>query len=288
MNYYKGFDFKEADKLIKLALKEDAGKGDITSETLIPARSISKAVIRVKSSGIIAGLEIFKRVFNAVDKNVSVKFYIAEGSRVKAGKIAGEVTGSTRSLLKGERTALNILQRMSGIATQVDSIKRKLGNKSIKIIDTRKTTPNFRIFEKAAVRLGGGANHRFGLYDMMLIKDNHIEAAGGIAGTIELLKKRKKKKNIKVEIEVKNLAELKTVLTAPRGIINRVMLDNFSINNVREAVRLNKERYELEVSGGVNEKNIFRYKSLKGLDFISIGAVTHSVKSLDISLDFIS
>jgi nicotinate-nucleotide pyrophosphorylase (carboxylating) len=288
LSYYKNFDFKEADRLIMQALKEDMGSGDVTSDSLIPAGSASKAVIRVKDTGIIAGLEIFKRVFKILDKKVTVELYIAEGRRVKKGTVAGEVRGSTRSLLKGERTALNILQRMSGIATHTDNLKKKLGNKSIKIIDTRKTTPNFRLFEKLAVRIGGGANHRFGLYDMMLIKDNHIEANGGIENTIELLKKMNKKKNIKVEIEVKDLSELQTVLDAPKGVINRVMLDNFSIDNVRKAIRLNRGKYELEVSGGVNIRNIFRYKGLKGLDFISTGSVTHSVNSLDISLDFVS
>ncbi|MDZ4712226.1 MAG: carboxylating nicotinate-nucleotide diphosphorylase [bacterium] len=286
MNYYKNFNFTEAEKLIRLALKEDIGKGDITSEYFIPVNADSKADLLIKENGIIAGLEIFKFVFKIVDKNVKVSFSKNEGMQVFAGDVIGKVKGNTRSLLKGERLSLNLLQRMSGIATQTFELIKKLNNKSIKIIDTRKTTPNLRIFEKLAVRIGGGENHRTGLYDMVLIKDNHIEANRGIEKTLDALLGKKIKE--KVEIEVKDLNELKIVIAKGKGKIDRVMLDNFKITDVIKAVELNKGLFELEISGGVNLKNIGKYSGVKGVDYISTGSVTHSVKSMDISLNFIT
>jgi len=286
LNYYKNFNFTEAEKLIRLALKEDIGKGDITSEYFIPVNADSKADLLIKENGIIAGLEIFKFVFKIVDKNVKVSFSKNEGMQVFAGDVIGKVKGNTRSLLKGERLSLNLLQRMSGIATQTFELIKKLNNKSIKIIDTRKTTPNLRIFEKLAVRIGGGENHRTGLYDMVLIKDNHIEANRGIEKTLDALLGKKIKE--KVEIEVKDLNELKIVIAKGKGKIDRVMLDNFKITDVIKAVELNKGLFELEISGGVNLKNIGKYSGVKGVDYISTGSVTHSVKSMDISLNFIT
>ncbi|HMS34038.1 MAG TPA: carboxylating nicotinate-nucleotide diphosphorylase [Ignavibacteria bacterium] len=288
MNYYKGFNFNESDKLIRSALKEDSGKGDLTSKLLIPENSVSKAELLVKEDGIIAGLEIFRSVFKIIDESTIVKLNGKDGQRVKKGEVIGTVTGNTRKLLLGERVALNLLQRMSGIATFTDIITRKLGNKNIKIIDTRKTTPNLRLFEKLAVTMGGGANHRFGLYDMILIKDNHIEANGGISKTLEILNKMKDRIKVKVEIEVKNIKELSIVISKGENIIDRIMLDNFSLKDLKKAIVLNAGKFELEVSGGIDLFNINKYSSLKGIDFISIGALTHSVKSLDISFNFIT
>lgn len=288
MNYYKDFDFKQAEILIREALKEDLGKGDITSEILIPPDSVSKAELLVKENGIAAGLEIFRLVFRIIDRNVSVKLFKKDGEKVKRGEVIASVKGATRKLLSGERLALNILQRMSGIAGQVKQLSDRLGNPEIKITDTRKTTPNFRIFEKLAVKTGGGINHRAGLYDMILIKDNHIEANGGIANTIKILKNKKSKiKNI-IEIEVKNIRELKIVLNEGADVIDRIMLDNFRLPDIEKAVSMNRNRFELEISGGVNLKNIGRYKHIKGVRYISSGSLTHSVKSLDISFNFIT
>lgn len=288
MNHYKNFNFKEAEKLISLAIKEDLGKGDVTSDLLIPENHKSKAELLLKENGIIAGLEIFKQVFKIIDNKIDVEFFVSEGESVKKGDLLGIVKGNTRKLLLGERTGLNILQRMSGIATQTDILTKKLNNPSIKIIDTRKTTPNFRLFEKLAVKIGGGENHRIGLYDMILIKDNHIEANGGIAKTIKLLIENKKKLKCKTEIEVKNIMEFKIVLLEGKEVVDRVMLDNFSLNKIKEATDLNKGYFEIELSGGISLNNISSYSKLKGVNFISSGALTHSVNSLDISFNFIT
>ena len=273
-----------------MALKEDIASGDITTDNLIPAKNISTAKILLKEDGIISGLKIFKMVFDSIDSNnkkTKLKFFVKEGDRLKKGTVIGELKGTTRTLLKGERTALNIMQRMSGISTLTNAFTKKLNNSKIKILDTRKTTPNFRIFEKLAVKIGGGTNHRIGLYDMMLIKDNHIEANEGIENTLERLASIKKnlKKNIKIEIEVKNLFELMVVCSLGKGIVDIVMLDNFKIEHVKEAVKINKGLYKIEISGGINLDTISNYSKIKGIDFISVGALTHSVKSLDISLD---
>ncbi len=288
MNYYKDFDFKQADNLIELALKEDKGSGDVTSEILIPASKNSVAEILVKERCILAGIEIFTRVFAKIDKKIRVTFFVREGERINKKQVVGEITGNTRKILLGERLALNILQRMSGVATATHEFTQELSNKSIKVIDTRKTTPNMRIFEKAAVRIGGGANHRMGLYDMMLIKDNHIESNGGIWNTMEKLKQIKKKINVPVEIEAKELDEVRVIAENGKGIVDRIMLDNFAIKDINEAVKICNGNFELEISGGVNLKNISHYRKVKGIDFISIGALTHSVKSIDISLEFIT
>lgn len=288
MNYYKNFDFREAERLIRLAIKEDRGVGDITSDLLIPEKSVSKAELLIKEDGIIAGLEIFKLVFRIIDKKIKIKLFRKDGDKVKKGETAALISGNTKNLLLGERTGLNILQRMSGIATQTGLMIKNLNNKSIKIIDTRKTTPNFRIFEKTAVIIGGGKNHRSGLYDMILIKDNHIEANGGISGTLKELRKKKAKVKVKTEIEVKNLDELKKVMIEGEGLIDRIMLDNFKISDIEKAVKINGKKYEIELSGGISLKNINKYRNIKGIDYISSGSITHSVKSLDISFNFIT
>lgn len=286
MNYYKNFDFNESGRLIKMALKEDIGSGDITTDNLIPAKNLSTANILLKEDGIVSGLKIFKQVFDLIDKKVKIKFFVNDGEFIKKGTVIGELKGKTRTLLKGERTALNILQRMSGISTLTSTFLKKLNNKNIQILDTRKTTPNFRLFEKLAVKIGGGTNHRIGLYDMMLVKDNHIEANGGIEKTLEALSEIKKE--FKVEIEVKSLFELMIVCSLGKGIVDIIMLDNFSITDVKEAVKIVKGEFKIEISGGINLDTISNYSKIKGIDYISVGALTHSVKSLDISLDFIS
>jgi nicotinate-nucleotide pyrophosphorylase (carboxylating) len=287
-NFYKNFNFNEADYLIRLALKEDIGSGDITTGLLIPKLSESKAEILFKENGIIAGLEIFKRVFKILDKNVKVKFRLKDGDEVKKNEIAGSIKGSSRSILKGERTALNLLQRMCGIATKTYKFKKLLNNDKIKILDTRKTTPNLRLFEKLAVKIGGGENHRSGLYDMMLIKDNHIQANGGIKNTISLLKKRRKNLKTKTEIEVQDLKELEILISEGAGVIDIVMLDNFKLEEIKEAVKMIDKKFKIEISGKVNENSIGKYGKITGIDFISIGSLTHSVESIDISLNFIN
>jgi len=288
LNLYRHFNFKESDRLIKAALKEDAGNGDITSNILIPIDSVSKAELLVKEDGIIAGLKIFSSVFNLTDKKTKMEFFTKDGMKVRKGEVIGCVRGNTRKLLLSERVALNLLQRMSGIATFTDFMVRKLDNGNIKLTDTRKTTPNLRIFEKLAVLTGGGINHRSGLYDMILIKDNHIEANGGIAKTLDILKRKKEQSKLKVEIEVKNNNEFSEVLSKGKKIVDRVMLDNFRIKDVIKAIELNNNVFELEVSGGIDQNNIHRYSKINGIDYISIGALTHSVNSLDISFNFIT
>lgn len=288
MNYYKDFNFDEAKKLIKLAIDEDLGKSDVTSTLLIPIKSNSKAELLSKEKGIIAGLNIFKLVFQLIDKNIKIKFNKDDGEEIFKGDVIGILSGNTRNLLLAERLALNIIQRMSGIATFTKHISEKLNNSKIKITDTRKTTPNFRLFEKLAVKIGGGENHRFGLYDMMLIKDNHIEANRGVKNTLEILNRNRKKLKHKIELEVKNVPEFEEVINYGNGVIDKVMLDNFKIKDIRKAIELNKGRFEIEVSGGINEENISQYSELKGINYISIGALTHSAMSLDIALNFIT
>ncbi|HAY34227.1 MAG TPA: carboxylating nicotinate-nucleotide diphosphorylase [Ignavibacteria bacterium] len=286
--FYRNFNLKKAVKLIRQSLKEDIGKGDVTSELLISKDSVSNAEIIVKENGIAAGLNIFCMVFHLTDKNVKAGFNLKEGDRFRKNTVIGYVKGKTTSLLKCERVALNILQRMCGIATNADRMVRLLNNEKIKIIDTRKTTPNFRLFEKLAVKIGGAENHRSGLYDMVLIKDNHIEACGGIENTLRMIDKSDKFKNLKKEIEVKNLKELETVLNSGTKKIHRIMLDNFSLKDVISAAEMNQGRYEIEVSGGINESNIRNYRKLSGINYISMGSLTHSSKSLDISFNFIT
>lgn len=285
MNYYKNFDFVTADKLIKLALREDIGKGDITSEILIPDNAKSKADILLKEDAIVAGLKIFRRVFNLVDDRINIRFYVKDGEESLKNTVVGTVYGNTKNILKCERLSLNILQRMCGIATYVRTFVNKLNNPNIKILDTRKTTPNFRLFEKLAVLIGGGFNHRYGLYDMILIKDNHIVQAGGIMNVINKLKK-KKIKNYKVEIEVKNIEEFSTVYTYGKNLFDIIMLDNFSIDDIEKVIDINKDFFALELSGGINLNNISLYSQLSGIKYISIGSLTHSYKSIDISLEF--
>lgn len=287
-DFYKYFNFWSAEKFIKDSLKEDVGKGDVTSSLFINPNSDSRAELLLKEDGVIAGLEIFKFVFKNIDEKIRIKNLVPEGKFLKKNSKLALIEGNTRSILKGERVALNILQRMSGVASKVYLLKRKLNNSKIKILDTRKTTPNFRLFEKLAVKIGGGENHRFGLFDMILIKDNHIEANGGIENILKKIKKIRKKTELKIEIEVKTLNQFKILMERGFGLVDIVMLDNFKIKEIKKVADLNKRKFKLEISGGINEYNIFKYKGIIGVDYISVGSLTHSIKSLDIALNFIT
>ncbi len=267
---------------IKHWLAEDIGDGDHTTLCCIPADAIGRSRLIVKDTGIIAGIEVAKKVFEIFDKELRITQYMHDGDEVKPKDIAFEVEGKVRSLLQTERLMLNIMQRMSGIATRTREYVKLLEGTRTRILDTRKTTPGLRMLEKEAVLIGGGCNHRIGLYDMILLKDNHIDFAGGISQAIDRANKYLKdnNKNLKVEIEVRNFDELNEVLAS--GNVNRIMLDNFSVADTRKAVEIIRGRFETESSGGITETTIREY-ALAGVDYISVGALTHSIKSLDMS-----
>lgn len=271
------------DEIIKQALIEDIREGDHSSLSTIPSTAKGKAQLLVKEEGIIAGIEIAKQVFFMVDPHLIFTQNIKDGAKVKVGDIVFEVEGASTSILSAERLALNFMQRMSGIATTTAIYVDKIGNSRTKLLDTRKTTPLLRELEKMAVKLGGGENHRMGLYDMIMIKDNHIDFAGGIEKAINACKAYLKNKNLdlKIEIEVRDFVELNEVLK--KGDIHRIMLDNFSVEDMRKAVDLIDGRYETEASGGITLETIGGYAST-GVDYISVGALTHHIKSLDLSL----
>ncbi len=267
---------------IKHWLAEDIGDGDHTTLCCIPADAIGRSRLIVKDTGIIAGIEVAKKVFEIFDNELRITQYMHDGDEVKPQDIAFEVEGKVRSLLQTERLMLNIMQRMSGIATRTREYVKLLEGTRTRILDTRKTTPGLRMLEKEAVLIGGGCNHRIGLYDMILLKDNHIDFAGGISQAIDRANKYLKdnKKNLKIEIEVRNFDELNEVLAS--GNVNRIMLDNFSVADTRKAVEIIGGRFETESSGGITETTIREY-ALAGVDYISVGALTHSIKSLDMS-----
>ena len=267
---------------IKHWLAEDIGDGDHTTLCCIPADAIGRSRLIVKDTGIIAGIEVAKKVFEIFDKELRITQYMHDGDEVKPKDIAFEVKGKVRSLLQTERLMLNIMQRMSGIATRTREYVKLLEGTRTRILDTRKTTPGLRMLEKEAVLIGGGCNHRIGLYDMILLKDNHIDFAGGISQAIDRANKYLKdnKKNLKIEIEVRDFDELNEVLAS--GNVNRIMLDNFSVADTRKAVEIIGGRFETESSGGITETTIREY-ALAGVDYISVGALTHSIKSLDMS-----
>lgn len=270
-------------ELIKLAIREDLGDGDHTSLATIPANAQGTAKLLIKEEGIIAGIEIAKRVFKTIDGDITFKQNINDGDHVKAGDTGFEVSGKAISILSAERLALNFMQRMSGIATFTREVVNAVKGTGTKILDTRKTTPNMRIFEKEAVRIGGGFNHRMGLYDMIMIKDNHIDFSGGIGQAIQRTKNylREKEKSLQIEIEVRDFKELNEVIEA--GGVQRILLDNFTPDKIREAVALINGRYETEASGGISLNNVRDYAGA-GVDYISLGALTHQIKSLDMSL----
>ncbi len=270
-------------QFIKNALTEDVGDGDHTSLSTIPPGTQGKAKLIIKENGVLAGIELALEIFKEVDAELKVDVLLQDGAEVKVGDIALTVSGSTHAILIAERLVLNCMQRMSGIATKTHRIVSLLKTTKTKILDTRKTTPGLRYLEKWAVRIGGGVNHRIGLYDMILIKDNHVDYAGGISNAITAAKKYliDQNKTLQIEIEVRNLDELSQVLAI--GGVDRIMLDNFSFENLRAAVKLIDGKFITEASGGITEENVAAYAAC-GVDFISMGALTHSVKSLDMSL----
>ncbi len=269
--------------LLNLAFAEDIGDGDHTTLCCIPADKIGKAQLLIKEDGILAGVEIAKKVFHKFDPDLKVEVLIQDGTPVKKGDIAFYVTGKEQSLLQTERIVLNIMQRMSGIATQTNRYAKQLEGLHTKVLDTRKTTPGLRILEKQAVKIGGGCNHRIGLFDMILLKDNHVDFAGGIKNAIIKAKDylKKNNKNLKIEIEVRNFDELEEVMQV--GGVDRIMLDNFNTEDTKEAVKRIAGKYETESSGGITFDTLRSYAEC-GVDFISVGALTHSVKGLDMSL----
>jgi len=274
---------KLINELIRLAFSEDIGDGDHTTLCTIPESAKGKVRLIIKESGVLAGVRIAQQVFNTFDKELKTETFIHDGEEVKPGDIVFTVEGKVRSLLQTERLVLNIMQRMSGIATTTRRYADQLKGTKTKVLDTRKTTPGMRMLEKEAVRIGGGVNHRIGLFDMILLKDNHVDFSGGIENAIRNAQQYNKEtgKNLKIEIEVRNFSELDEVLRV--GGVDRIMLDNFTVENTREAVRRINGQYETESSGGITFDTLRDY-ALCGVDYISVGALTHSVKSLDMSL----
>ncbi|MDL2222643.1 carboxylating nicotinate-nucleotide diphosphorylase [Bacteroidales bacterium OttesenSCG-928-M11] len=271
------------DELIRLAFKEDIGDGDHTTLSTIPATAMGKVQLIVKEDGVLAGVEIAKQILSTFDPELKMDVFIQDGSEVAYGDIAFTVEGKIQSLLQTERLLLNVMQRMSGIATTTRRYVKRLEGTKTRVLDTRKTTPGMRMIEKEAVKIGGGTNHRIGLFDMILLKDNHVDFAGGIKNAIARAKEYswQQGKSLPIEIEVRSFDELNEVLTI--GGVDRIMLDNFNVENTRKAVQLVDGRYELESSGGITFDTIRDYAET-GVDYISVGALTHSVKSLDMSL----
>ncbi len=270
------------DKLIDLSFAEDIGDGDHTTLCCIPEDAMGKSQLLIKEEGILAGVEVAKRVFARFDPTMRVEVLMEDGTHVKKGDVAMIVTGKVRSLLQTERLMLNIMQRMSGIATMTQRYVKRLEGTGAHVLDTRKTTPGMRMLEKQAVKIGGGMNHRIGLFDMILLKDNHIDFAGGIENAIDRCHAYLKEKglDLKIEIEVRDFDELRQVLD--HGGIDRIMLDNFTVADTKKAVDLIAHRYEVESSGGITFDTIRDYAE-QGVDFVSVGALTHSVKGLDMS-----
>ncbi len=268
---------------IKSALAEDIGEGDFSTLAAVPASKSSKAQLLVKDDGIIAGLELAERIFHEVDPALHVTFFKRDGVPIKNGDVAFTVEGTSQAILSSERLVLNCMQRMSGIATYTNQLCKLIEGTGAQLMDTRKTTPNFRLMEKWAVALGGGMNHRFALYDMVMLKDNHVDMAGGIRAAIENTKKylAEKHKKLRIEIETRNLKEVEEVLQV--GGVNVIMLDNMSREEMKKAVLMIGRRFKTEASGGITESNL-RSVAECGVDYISVGALTHSVKSLDLSL----
>lgn len=273
----------DINSFIENSLKEDIGSGDHTTLATINKNEIKKAHILVKQNGIIAGVELAKRIFKKVDKKIKLTQYFKDGKKVNKGDIIFEIIGRTHSILKSERLILNCMQRMSSIASHTNEIRQLLKNTETKILDTRKTTPLNRLIEKWAVRIGGGINHRFGLYDMIMIKDNHIDFVGNVKNAITNTKKYIKNQNLdlKIIVEARNLNEVNEIIQ--EGGINRILLDNFNYQKTKEAVKIINGRYETESSGNITQKNVLNYAKC-GVDYVSMGALTNSIKTFDISL----
>jgi len=274
------FDF---DTWLHSALQEDIGPGDYTTLATIPDSATGKAQLIVKDNGVIAGITIAEKIIHAFDPSLKVTTFIHDGAAVKKGDIAFIVEGKSQSITTIERLVLNVMQRMSGIATETHRLTQMMAHTTCKLLDTRKTTPNFRYFEKEAVRIGGGYNHRYALYDMILVKDNHIDFAGGVKPALSKISEFIKERNlsIKVEVETRNIEEVDEVIEA--GVAFRIMLDNFTPEKLREAVLHINGRVETEASGGINENTLVSYAET-GVNYISMGALTHHVKSFDLSL----
>lgn len=271
------------DEIIAAALAEDIGPGDYTSLSTIPHDATDKAILKVKQDGVLAGMEIAEKVFRQVDPRIRMFPLLKDGTRIKKGDIAFTVEGPSISILTAERTVLNFMQRMSGIATQTRQMADAIGDLPTKVLDTRKTTPLLREIEKMAVRIGGGFNHRFGLFDMILIKDNHVDFAGGITRAIDACHKYLTENNLKlaIEIETRSLEEVQQVID--HGGVQRIMLDNFSYENLSKAVKMIDHRFETEASGGITLETVRKYAEC-GVDFVSVGSLTHHISSLDLSL----
>ena len=278
----QGIEKELIDRLIDLAFAEDIGDGDHTTLSSIPPTAMGRSRLLIKEAGILAGIEIAKEVFRRFDPEMKVTVFMPDGTAVRPGDVPMVVEGRVQSLLQTERLMLNIMQRMSGIATMTHTYAQRLEGTHARVLDTRKTTPGMRILEKMAVKIGGGVNHRIGLFDMILLKDNHVDFAGGIEKAITRAREycRQKGKNLKIEIEVRNLDELRQVLAL--GGVDRIMLDNFTPELTRQAVEMIGGRYETESSGGITLDTLRDY-ALCGVDYISVGALTHSVKGLDMS-----
>lgn len=277
------FQNPEIHDFIRRSLAEDIGDGDHSSLAAIPAGTLGKARMIIKETGVIAGLELSRVVFQISDPKLQVNLLLEDGYHANKGDIALEVSGSVHSILRTERLVLNLIQRLSGIATYTDQLNRLISGTSCRLLDTRKTTPGLRLLEKWAVKVGGGENHRIGLYDMIMLKDNHNDYAGGITAALNNTSAYLKEKglNLKVEVETRNLSEVKEALLS--GKADRIMLDNFTVEALKEAVEYIDHRAETEASGGITEHTIRAYAET-GVDYISVGALTHSVKALDISL----
>ncbi|MEQ8201879.1 MAG: carboxylating nicotinate-nucleotide diphosphorylase [Syntrophomonadaceae bacterium] len=275
-------EYPGLEDLIKRALEEDIGYGDITTQSLIPAGQIARGLFVAKTPGVVAGIRVSEAVFRHLDNEVEFEVLKGDGENVLPGDVIAAVQGRARTLLTGERTALNFLQRLSGIATKTRKVVELVEGSGAQLVDTRKTTPGLRVLEKSAVRLGGARNHRFGLFDGVIIKDNHIQAVGSIGRSVAAAR-QKVPHTVKIEVEVENLTQLREALEAGADII---MLDNMDVGQMAEAVRIVGGRVLLEASGGINESNIAEV-ARTGVDFISMGALTHSAASLDISLDLV-
>ncbi|MFN8284748.1 MAG: carboxylating nicotinate-nucleotide diphosphorylase [Chitinophagales bacterium] len=277
------FDQQELDQFITNALHEDVRGGDYSSLASIDATTQGKARLLVKDNGILCGLDVAKAVFAKVDADLKLEIHLQEGASIKYGDVAFHVYGSAISILTAERLVLNCMQRMSGIATKTNEYVKAIEGTNAKVIDTRKTTPNIRFLEKYAVTVGGGSNHRFGLYDMIMLKDNHIDFCGGITKAVNKVKTYLQQNNLdlRIEVETRNLDHVKEAVACDG--IHRIMLDNFTPEKVKEAVNIINKKYETEASGGITLETIRSYAET-GVDFISVGALTHSVKSLDLSL----
>ncbi len=273
----------QLEQLIRYALQEDVGDGDHSSLACIPAVATGKAVLKIKEDGILAGVAVAESIFRYVQPDAVFSAYKKDGDTMMAGELAFETAARVHTILKAERLVLNCMQRMSGIATLTRRYVEKLNGYRTKLLDTRKTTPNFRLLEKEAVRIGGGVNHRYGLYDMIMLKDNHIDYCGGIAAAIgkayEYVQTRRP--GLQIEVETRNLDEVRTVMAT--GLVNRIMLDNFTPDQVREALKMIDGVYETEASGGINLDNLEAYAAT-GVDYISTGAIIHQARSLDMSL----